>query len=159
MTTNAGAREMSRQSIGFTKQDHSSDGMALIDKMFTPEFRNRLDSIIQFSALDRSSILRVVDKLVLELESKLEANNVTLELDVAARELIADQGYDEKMGARPMARVIQEEIKRPLAEKLLFGDLVQGGHVKVVVDAEGNLILDIEPDTNDLEHLSTSSVH
>ncbi|MBT5891788.1 MAG: ATP-dependent Clp protease ATP-binding subunit ClpA [Chromatiales bacterium] len=159
MTTNAGAREMSRQSIGFTKQDHSSDGMALIDKMFTPEFRNRLDSIIQFSALDRSSILRVVDKLVLELESKLEANNVTLELDVAARELIADQGYDEKMGARPMARVIQEEIKRPLAEKLLFGDLVQGGHVKVVVDAEGNLILDIEPDTKGLEHLSTSSVH
>lgn len=159
MTTNAGAREMSRQSMGFTKQDHSSDGMGSIDKMFTPEFRNRLDSIIQFSALDRSSILRVVDKLVLELESKLEANNVTLELDAAARELIADQGYDEKMGARPMARVIQEEIKRPLAEKLLFGDLVQGGHVKVVVDAEGNLILDIEPDTKGLENISTSSVH
>ena len=159
MTTNAGAREMSRQSIGFTKQDHSSDGMASIDKMFTPEFRNRLDSIIQFSALDRSSILRVVDKLVLELESKLEANNVTLELDVAARELIADQGYDEKMGARPMARVIQEEIKRPLAEKLLFGNLVDGGHVTVVVDAEGNLVLDIDSDAKDLEHRSTSSVH
>jgi ATP-dependent Clp protease ATP-binding subunit ClpA len=159
MTTNAGAREMSRQSIGFTQQDHSSDGMTSIEKLFTPEFRNRLDSIIQFAPLDRGSILRVVDKLVVELESKLEKNHVTLELDTAARELIADQGYDEKMGARPMARVIQEEIKRPLAEKLLFGELVGGGHVTVIVNAEGKLELDAKPDTKRLEHLSPEQVH
>lgn len=159
MTTNAGAREMSRKSIGFTEQDHSSDGMASIEKLFTPEFRNRLDTVIQFAPLDRSSILRVVDKLVVELESKLESNNVTLELDTAARELIADQGYDEKMGARPMARVIQEEIKRPLAEKLLFGELVDGGHVIVIVNAEGKLELDATPDAKRLEHLSPERVH
>jgi len=154
MTTNAGAREMSRQSIGFTEQDHSSDGMQAISKMFSPEFRNRLDAVIQFAPLDRNSILRVVDKLCVELETKLESNNVTIELDTSARELIADQGYDERMGARPMSRVIQEEIKRPLAEKMLFGDLKDGGHVKVIVGSDGKLALDIEPDTKQLEHLS-----
>jgi len=154
MTTNAGAREMDRQSIGFTQQDHSTDGLSAIQRMFTPEFRNRLDTVIQFDALDRSSVLRVVDKLVLELESQLERNDVTLELNPAARQLIADRGYDPKMGARPMARVIQEQIKRPLAEQLLFGDLVDGGHVIIVVGDDGELELDAQPSTKKLEHLS-----
>ncbi|MEE9511025.1 MAG: AAA family ATPase, partial [Gammaproteobacteria bacterium] len=154
MTTNAGAREMDRQSIGFTQQDHSTDGLSAIQRMFTPEFRNRLDTVIQFDSLDRSSVLRVVDKLVLELESQLERNDVTLELNPAARQLIADRGYDPKMGARPMARVIQEQIKRPLAEQLLFGDLVDGGHVIIVVGDDGELELDARPSTKKLEHLS-----
>jgi ATP-dependent Clp protease ATP-binding subunit ClpA len=154
MTTNAGAREMDRQSIGFTQQDHSTDGLSAIQRMFTPEFRNRLDTVIQFDALDRESVLRVVDKLVLELESQLERNDVTLELNPAARQLIADRGYDPKMGARPMARVIQEHIKRPLAEQLLFGELVDGGHVVIVVGDDGELELDARPSTKKLEHLS-----
>ena len=157
MTTNAGAREMSRSSMGFTKQDHALDGMTEINKMFTPEFRNRLDAIIQFDELDHGSVLRVVDKLVLELESKLDSNNVTLELNDDARKAIADEGYDPKMGARPMARVIQEKIKRPLAEMLLFGDLVDGGHVTVKVDDAGELVLDGVPDPKQLEHKKTEA--
>ncbi len=154
MTTNAGAREMSRASIGFTQQDHKTDGAGAIEKLFTPEFRNRLDAVIQFDELQRDSILRVVDKLVVELESQLESNNVTLELDDAARQKIADQGYDPKMGARPMARVIQEKIKRPLAEQLLFGDLIEGGHVVVVVNDAGELELVATPETRQIEHKS-----
>ncbi|MDP7093118.1 MAG: ATP-dependent Clp protease ATP-binding subunit ClpA [Gammaproteobacteria bacterium] len=157
MTTNAGAREMSRASIGFTQQDHASDSLVAIEKLFTPEFRNRLDTVINFKELDRTSVLRVVDKLVLELETQLESNNVTLELDNGARQLIADEGYDPKMGARPMARVIQEKIKRPLAEQLLFGDLVDGGHVTIVLDDNGELQLVATPDTRQLEHKSDSS--
>ena len=153
MTTNAGAQEISRASIGFTQQDHSSDGMAIIKKQFSPEFRNRLDSIIQFSPLDAHSIVRVVDKLVVELEGKLGGSNVTLELDDAAREWIAERGYDPKMGARPMARIIQEHIKRPLAEELLFGSLSDGGHVRITVGEADTLILNAEPVTKELEHL------
>jgi ATP-dependent Clp protease ATP-binding subunit ClpA len=153
MTTNAGAEEMSRASIGFTEQDHSSDGMSLIKKKFSPEFRNRLDSIIQFASLGIESIKRVVDKLVVELEAKLGNNNVTLELDDAARDWIAKRGYDPLMGARPMARIIQEQIKRPLAEELLFGSLAKGGHVKIVVGEDGNLVLNAEPVLKELEHL------
>ena len=153
MTTNAGAQEMSRASIGFTQQDHSSDGMAIIKKQFSPEFRNRLDSIIQFSPLDAHSIVRVVDKLVVELEGKLGGSNVTLELDDAARDWIAERGYDPKMGARPMARIIQEHIKRPLAEELLFGSLSDGGHVRITVGEADTLILNAEPVTKELEHL------
>jgi len=153
MTTNAGAQEMSRASIGFTQQDHSSDGMEIIRKAFSPEFRNRLDSIIQFAALDIHSIKRVVDKLVLELEAKLDSNDVTFELDDAAREWIAERGYDPKMGARPMARIIQEHIKRPLAEELLFGSLADGGHVRISVDKDDSLKLDAEPALKELEHL------
>ncbi len=153
MTTNAGAQEMSRASIGFTQQDHSSDAMAIIKKMFSPEFRNRLDAIIQFASLDSHSIARVVDKLVVELESKLGSNNVTLELDDAARSWIAERGYDAKMGARPMARIIQEHIKRPLAEELLFGSLADGGHVRIGVGEDGNLELKAEPARKELAHL------
>jgi ATP-dependent Clp protease ATP-binding subunit ClpA len=153
MTTNAGAKEMSRASIGFTQQDHSSDGMEIIRKHFSPEFRNRLDSIIQFGSLEMDSIKRVVDKLVVELEAKLGNNNVTLELDDAAREWIAERGYDPKMGARPMARVIQEQIKRPLAEELLFGSLAEGGHVRITVGDDDTLELNAEPVVKELEHL------
>ena len=153
MTTNAGAQEMSRASIGFTQQDHSSDGMEIIRRSFSPEFRNRLDTIIQFAPLDTTSIKRVVDKLVVELEAKLDTNNVTLELDDAAREWIAERGYDAKMGARPMARIIQEHIKRPLAEELLFGSLADGGHVKITVGPDDTLTLNSEPAVKELEHL------
>ena len=154
MTTNAGAQEMSRASIGFTQQDHSGDGTEIIKKSFTPEFRNRLDAIIQFGALDAKSVSRVVDKLIVELEVKLENNDVTLELDDAARAWIAERGYDPKMGARPMARVIQEHIKRPLAEELLFGKLEDGGHVQVTVGPDDTLKLNAEPALKELEHLT-----
>ena len=156
MTTNAGAQEMSRASIGFTQQDHSSDGMEIIRKSFTPEFRNRLDAIIQFETLDSESIKRVVDKLVVELEAKLGNNNVTLELDDVARKWIAERGYDAKMGARPMARIIQEHIKRPLAEELLFGSLSDGGHVRISVGPDDTLVLNAEPLLKELEHLPES---
>ena len=154
MTTNAGAQEMSRASIGFTQQDHSSDGMEIIKKAFTPEFRNRLDAIIQFESLDSKSVNRVVDKLIVELEAKLDNNNVTLELDDEARAWIAERGYDPKMGARPMARIIQEHIKRPLAEELLFGKLEDGGHVRIIVAADDSLKLIAEPILKELEHLT-----
>jgi ATP-dependent Clp protease ATP-binding subunit ClpA len=154
MTTNAGAQEMSRASVGFTNQDHTTDAMEVIKRMFTPEFRNRLDAIIQFRPLDHLSVARVVDKLILELEAQLDKNNVTIELEPAARAWIAERGYDEKMGARPMARVIQQHIKRPLAEELLFGRLVDGGHVRVDVAPSGqDLELIPEPATRELEHL------
>ena len=154
MTTNAGAQEMSRASIGFTPQDHATDGMEAIRRMFTPEFRNRLDAIIQFNGLDEISVQRVVDKLVVELEGQLEEKNVTLELDDAARRWIAAKGYDPKMGARPMARVIQHHLKRPLAEELLFGRLSeQGGHVHVVVGEDDELSLRVVPAVRELAHL------
>ena len=128
------------------------DVMAIIKKAFTPEFRNRLDAVIQFAALDAQSVKRVVDKLVVELEAKLGNNNVTLELDEAAREWIAERGYDPKMGARPMARIIQEHIKRPLAEELLFGSLTDGGHVRIGVGEDDELALKMEPLVKELEH-------
>ena len=154
MTTNAGAQEMSRTSIGFTQQDNSTDGLEIIKRKFSPEFRNRLDAIIQFAPLELDSVIRVVDKLVVELEAKLGNNAVTLELDDQAREWIAERGYDPKMGARPMARIIQEHIKRPLAEELLFGSLEDGGHVRITVDKDGELELVAEPVLKELEHLS-----
>jgi ATP-dependent Clp protease ATP-binding subunit ClpA len=156
MTTNAGAQETSRASVGFMQQDHSSDAMEVIKKIFSPEFRNRLDAIIQFAPLDETSIARVVDKLIVELEAQLEKNEVTIELEPAARDWIAVRGYDKAMGARPMARVIQEHIKRPLAEELLFGRLKDGGHVRVDCSADGDgLILLSEPAIPELEHLES----
>ncbi len=133
MTTNAGAADMSRRSIGFSDQDHSTDAMEAIRRTFTPEFRNRLDAIIQFAPLDMEVTLKVVDKFLLELETQLEEKQVSLQVDEAARAWLAEHGFDEKMGARPMQRVIQEQIKRPLADELLFGKLVQGGEVRVGV--------------------------
>ncbi|MEW7984878.1 MAG: ATP-dependent Clp protease ATP-binding subunit ClpA [Candidatus Thiodiazotropha sp.] len=142
MTTNAGAQEMSRSSIGFTKQDHSSDGMEVIKKMFTPEFRNRLDAIIQFAGLSPEHIAKVVDKFIFELEGQLQEKHVNLVVEAEARVWLAEHGYDPKMGARPMARLIQDEIKKPLAEELLFGKLAGGGVVKVDV-ANDKLQFDI----------------
>ena len=143
MTTNAGAQEMARPSIGFTHSDNATDGMEAIRRMFTPEFRNRLDAVIQFSGLDLQTIERVVDKLIVEVEMQLEQKGVTVTLDDAARRWIAEKGYDPKMGARPMARTIQEHIKRPLAEELLFGRLVGGGNVRIFVSKDGTK-LDLE---------------
>ncbi|MDH5572272.1 MAG: ATP-dependent Clp protease ATP-binding subunit ClpA, partial [Gammaproteobacteria bacterium] len=123
MTTNAGAEQMSRSSIGFTTQDHSTDGMESIKKTFTPEFRNRLDGIIQFKQLGPETISRVVDKFIFELEGQLESKGVSLQIDLEARTWLAVHGYDPAMGARPMIRLIQEKVKKPLAEELLFGKL------------------------------------
>ncbi|RJQ48222.1 MAG: ATP-dependent Clp protease ATP-binding subunit ClpA [Gammaproteobacteria bacterium] len=131
MTTNAGAEQMSRASIGFTTQDHSGDSLEVIKRAFTPEFRNRLDAIIQFKALDAATITHVVDKFLIELEEQLDEKHVALDVDFAARAWLAKHGFDPVMGARPMARLIQEHIKRPLAEELLFGKLASGGQVKV----------------------------
>ncbi|WP_308367279.1 MULTISPECIES: ATP-dependent Clp protease ATP-binding subunit ClpA [unclassified Microbulbifer] len=135
MTTNAGAELMSRRSIGFTNQDHSSDGMEEIKKIFTPEFRNRLDSIIQFSSLDLGVVKTVVDKFIVELQAQLDESHVTLEVSEEAREWLAVNGYDEKMGARPMARLIRDKLRKPLAEAVLFGDLAEeGGRVMVTLE-------------------------
>ena len=143
MTTNAGAEAMSRPSIGFTQQDHSSDGMEVVRKLFNPEFRNRLDAIIQFEPLDAVVISRVVDKFLIELESQLQEKNVIMEVEPAARQWLAEHGYDPKMGARPMARVIQQHIKKPLAEELLFGQLESGGKIRICVE-DGDLSCVIE---------------
>jgi ATP-dependent Clp protease ATP-binding subunit ClpA len=136
MTTNAGAADMARTPIGFMPGDNTTDGMEAIKKLFTPEFRNRLDAVIQFGGLDERTIERVVEKLLVEIETQLEGKRVSLQLDDASRRWIAKTGYDPKMGARPMARVIQEHIKRPLAEELLFGKLVEGGLVRVSVKSD-----------------------
>ncbi|MBH0041994.1 ATP-dependent Clp protease ATP-binding subunit ClpA [Pseudoalteromonas sp. SWXJZ10B] len=133
MTTNAGVQETTRKSIGFTEQDHTHDAMGEINKVFSPEFRNRLDNIIWFNHLERDVILMVVDKFIVELQSQLDKKSVNLELTSKAREWLADKGYDKAMGARPMARVIQEELKKQLANEILFGELVDGGTVKVSV--------------------------
>ena len=148
MTTNAGAADMARSSIGFTQQDNATDGMEAIKRLFSPEFRNRLDAVIQFNGLDESTIERVVEKLLVEFEAQLEAKRVVVHMDDAARSWVAHKGYDPKMGARPMARVIQEHIKRPLAEELLFGKLVDGGQVRISVKADGSG-LDLECSTNE----------
>ena len=128
---------MARASIGFVTQDHAPDGMEAIRRLFAPEFRNRLDAIVQFEGLDEQTIQRVVDKLLVEVEAQLEQKGVALHVEDDARAWIAKRGYDPKMGARPMARVIQEHIKRPLAEELLFGKLERGGHAFVSVGPGG----------------------
>jgi ATP-dependent Clp protease ATP-binding subunit ClpA len=132
MTTNAGAESISRRTIGFTAQDHSTDGMEAINKMFTPEFRNRLDSVVQFQPLGEDVILTVVDKFLTELQGQLDEKRVTIDVDEDARLWLVEKGYDIHMGARPMERVIQEYIKKPLAEMVLFGKLAQSGGVALV---------------------------
>ncbi len=131
MTTNAGAQEMSRSSVGFTNQDHQSDGIEIIKRTFTPEFRNRLDAIIQFESLDQKTVLHVVDKFIAQLEAQLELKKIEIQVEASAKAWIAERGYDVKMGARPMERIIQEYIKKPLAEEILFGRLENGGKVSV----------------------------
>jgi len=143
MTTNAGAERVNRSSIGFSTQDHSSDALEEIKRMFSPEFRNRLDAIIQFRALSPETIAHVVDKFLVELESQLDAKKVTMEVTSEARSWLAEHGYDRLMGARPMNRLIREKIKKPLAEELLFGKLEHGGHVRVIV-RENDIAIEIE---------------
>ena len=144
MTTNAGAEEAARRSIGFAEQNHSTDALEVIRKSFSPEFRNRLDAIVPFAPLGPGEIARVVDKFLIGLEEQLAAKQVMLEVDDDARVWLSEHGYDVKMGARPMARLIQENIKRPLAEELLFGKLVGGGRVVVGVGEDGKLQFTIE---------------
>ena len=141
MTTNAGAESISRRTIGFTTQDHSSDGMEAVNRMFTPEFRNRLDSIVQFQPLGEDVILTVVDKFLTELQCQLDEKHVTLDVDEEARLWLVEKGYDVHMGARPMERIIQEHIKKPLAELILFGSLSQsGGTAHVRLDKANNTL-------------------
>ncbi|WP_119343200.1 ATP-dependent Clp protease ATP-binding subunit ClpA [Facilibium subflavum] len=133
MTTNAGAFEMQKNTIGFATQDNASDSMEALKRIFTPEFRNRLDAIIQFESLSKEDVKCVVDKFLAQLQGQLDQRGVSLEVDDEAKEWLAVHGYDEKMGARPMARLIQEQIKKPLAEQILFGKLSSGGRVEVTV--------------------------
>jgi ATP-dependent Clp protease ATP-binding subunit ClpA len=154
MTSNAGAELLDKAAIGFTPDDaHTTDVMKAVNRVFTPEFRNRLDAIIQFKPLEAKTILHVVNKFLMELEIQLEAKHVVLELDETARSWLAVHGYDRKMGARPMARLIQEHIKRPLAEELLFGQLHTGGHVLITV-VKGKLKFAIREVENNDAHLN-----
>jgi ATP-dependent Clp protease ATP-binding subunit ClpA len=134
MTTNAGASDMAKPAIGFEREARVGEDQDAIKRMFTPEFRNRLDSIIPFSNLPAEIVARVVDKFVMQLEVQLEDRNVTIELSEAARDWLARKGYDPAYGARPLARVIQDTIKKPLADELLFGKLAKGGIVSVGLD-------------------------
>jgi len=148
MTTNAGAESISRTTMGFTQQDHTTDGMEAVNKMFTPEFRNRLDAIIQFKPLDKSIILNVVDKFIIELEAQLEDKNVQIDFNAEAKAWLAEHGFDARMGARPMARIISENIKKPLADEILFGTLNKGGRVHVILDDEGEIAFRFESREN-----------
>ena len=143
MTTNAGVQETVRRSIGFNQQDHAPDALNEINKVFSPEFRNRLDAIVWFNHLSTQVITQVVDKFICELQAQLDRKNVSLELEPAAYQWLAEKGYDKAMGARPMARVIQEHLKKPLANEILFGELTNGGVVTVTV-VDGHLKLSIE---------------
>ena len=150
MTTNAGVELMSRASIGFSIQDHTTDGMEAIKKMFTPEFRNRLDSIVQFGELSIDVIKTVVDKFLVQLQSQLDDKKVFIEIDDDARLWLAENGYDSKMGARPMDRLIQEKIKKPLAEEVLFGSLAQKGGTAFVSVEDGELVVSTEVNEKEL---------
>ena len=143
MTTNAGVLETVKKSIGFKTQDHSHDAMAEVNRVFSPEFRNRLDSIIWFNSLDMNVIEKVVDKFLLELEAMLSDKNITLIVDDKARRLLAERGFDPAMGARPMARIVKEHIKRPLANEILFGQLNKGGQVTVTVQ-DADFVLEFQ---------------
>ena len=144
MTTNAGAEAQSRPSIGFTSQDHSTDAMEALKRLFTPEFRNRLDTVIQFKALTLDIVKGVVDKFLTELQAQLDEKHVVLNVDDSAREWLAEHGYDAKMGARPMQRLIQEKLKKPLAEMILFGNLAEsGGEVDITIGDDGEFCVEV----------------
>ncbi|HEY2190318.1 MAG TPA: AAA family ATPase, partial [Caldimonas sp.] len=145
MTTNAGAETMNKATIGFLNTRESGDEMADIKRLFTPEFRNRLDATVSFKALDEEIILRVVDKFLLELEGQLAEKKVEVTFTDGLRQHLAKKGFDPLMGARPMQRLIQDTIRRALADELLFGRLVEGGRLTIDVDAEGKPSLDIQP--------------
>ncbi|MEM9551877.1 MAG: AAA family ATPase, partial [Pseudomonadota bacterium] len=143
MTSNAGAAEQAKAAIGFGRDRREGEDTAAIERTFTPEFRNRLDAVISFAPLPKDVILQVVEKFVLQLEAQLMDRGVSIELTKPAAEWLADKGYDDKMGARPLGRVIQEHIKKPLAEELLFGKLAKGGVVRVAIK-NGEIDLQIE---------------
>ena len=155
MTTNAGVQETIRTSIGFKQQDHSHDAMSEINKVFSPEFRNRLDSIIWFNHLDTDVILQVVDKFIIELQAQLDTKGVSLEVSPAARAHLAEKGYDKSMGARPMSRLIQESLKKELANELLFGKLSNGGDVRV--DLEDDKLVFVYNSEDQTESATESS--
>tara|TARA_B100001029_G_scaffold167378_1_gene160520 strand:+ start:207 stop:2465 length:2259 start_codon:yes stop_codon:yes gene_type:complete len=142
MTSNAGAQDMSRNSVGFNQQDHSSEGKEAIKKTFSPEFRNRLDSVIHFNSLSKEVILTVVDKFLVELQAQLDEKKVQIEISDDVRMWLVDNGYDKDMGARPMQRLIQEEIKKPLADKILFGNLTKAGGLATVTLVENNISIE-----------------
>ncbi|MEO1930740.1 MAG: ATP-dependent Clp protease ATP-binding subunit ClpA [Pseudohongiella sp.] len=144
MTTNAGAQEMARSSIGFTEQDHTTDGMEIIKKAFTPEFRNRLDGVIQFSSLTPETIRTVIDKFLVDLQVQLDEKKVLLNVDEDAVDWLVEHGYSESMGARPMARLIQEKLKKALAEDILFGELADNGGEVFVTVKDGKIELEIK---------------
>ncbi|MEW5835461.1 MAG: ATP-dependent Clp protease ATP-binding subunit ClpA [Pseudomonadota bacterium] len=158
MTTNAGAEALGKSTIGFTNKRETGDEMADIKRLFTPEFRNRLDAIVSFKPLDEEIILRVVDKFLLQLESQLAEKKVEVTFTDGLRKHLAKKGFDPLMGARPMQRLIQDTIRRALADELLFGRLVDGGRLTVDVDAEGNTLLDIEPRKSDKPKAETAAV-
>jgi ATP-dependent Clp protease ATP-binding subunit ClpA len=141
MTTNAGAESTSRRTMGFSEQDNTTDSMEAINRLFTPEFRNRLDAIVQFAPLSEDVVMTVVDKFLMELQGQLDDKRVTLDVDDEARLWLVRKGYDKAMGARPMARIIQEHIKKPLAEKVLFGDLSSDGGVVAIRVEDGKLVI------------------
>ena len=144
MTTNAGAEDIQRSSIGFTEQDHSTDGMNAIKRRFSPEFRNRLDAIIQFKPLTHVAIDLIVEKFLTELQVRLQEKNVVLEVDRKARDWLAEHGYDVQMGARPMGRLVKDKLKKPLASEILFGRLAEnGGRVRVTME-NGELRVQID---------------
>lgn len=147
MTSNAGASEMAKSAIGFGRDRREGEDTAAIERTFTPEFRNRLDAVISFAPLSKEVILQIVEKFVLQLEAQLIDRNVQIELTKPAAEWLAEMGYDDKMGARPLGRVIQENIKKPLAEELLFGKLAKGGIVKVGMK-DGKLDIKVEEPQN-----------
>ena len=149
MTTNAGADRISRSSVGFTQQDHSSDAMEIIKRMFSPEFRNRLDAIIEFAPLSMETVMDVVDKFLVELQTQLDNKKVVMDVDEAARLWLAEHGYDKVMGARPMARLIQDKIKKSIAEELLFGKLVGGGNFLVSAQDDDLTIEVLEKETEE----------
>ncbi|EGN75748.1 ATP-dependent Clp protease ATP-binding subunit clpA [Idiomarina sp. A28L] len=149
MTTNAGVRETERTSIGFQQQDNKFDALSEINKVFTPEFRNRLDGIIWFEHLNTEVILQVVDKFICELQAQLDKKGVSLEVETSALEWLAEKGYDRAMGARPMTRIIQEHLKKPLANEILFGQLHQGGNVKARLNENGDEIAFVYDNANE----------
>lgn len=151
LTTNAGVQETARKSIGFKQQDHSHDALNEINKVFSPEFRNRLDNIVWFSHLDTNVIHQVIDKFIVELQALLDEKGVSLELSKSAKKWLAEHGYDKTMGARPMSRLIQEQLKKPLANELLFGELVHGGVAKIDVK-KGKLVVTAESKKELVEH-------
>jgi len=147
MTTNAGAEAMQKSTIGFTNARESGDEMADIKKFFTPEFRNRLDAIVSFKALDETVIMRVVDKFLMQLEEQLHEKKVDATFSAALRAHLAKHGFDPLMGARPMQRIIQDTVRKALADELLFGRLAHGGHVAVDIDADGKVVLEFDVST------------